>query len=33
MSHGRLTEQTVMVSPVDLTRSPALTKLADELAR
>jgi hypothetical protein len=33
LSHGRLTEGTVMVSPVDLTRSPSLQKLVDELGR
>jgi hypothetical protein len=33
MSHGRLTEQTLMVSPVALVRSPILVKLVDELER
>jgi hypothetical protein len=33
MSHGRLTEKTVLVSPLDLTRSSSLEMLVDELAR
>jgi hypothetical protein len=32
MSHSRLTEQTPMVSPRDLTTSPNMTKIFDELA-
>jgi hypothetical protein len=31
MSHGRLTETTEMVSPVDLARSPRLERIVDEL--
>jgi hypothetical protein len=31
MSHGRLTEQTPVVPPVDLARSPLLHRLVDEL--
>jgi len=31
MSGGRLTEQTPLVSPVDLTRSPRVRRIADEL--
>ncbi len=33
MSGGRLTEATLIVSPLDLTRSPLATKIVDELAR
>jgi hypothetical protein len=31
MAHGRLTEQTLVVPPVDLARSPLLHRLVDEL--
>jgi len=33
MSRGRLTPETRLVSPADLTRSPSLQRLVDELAR
>jgi hypothetical protein len=33
LSGGRLTEATLIVSPLDLTRSPLVTKIVDELSR
>lgn len=33
MTEGRLTSQTLLVSPADLTRSPHVTRLIDELAQ